>query len=123
MVTATAGAVVDVERASGGRFGPDPQGVYAVWEDFVEWAAVGSFEAEAQPFDEARLGPPVPAPRQVFAVALNYPEHAAEAEKTNPESPLIFTKFPSCLVGAEVEVAVPTEMVDWEVEVVAVIGR
>jgi 2-keto-4-pentenoate hydratase/2-oxohepta-3-ene-1,7-dioic acid hydratase in catechol pathway len=65
----------------------------------------------------------VPSPRQVFAVALNYPEHAAEAELTKPESPLIFTKFQTCLVGAAAEVPLPSAMVDWEVEVVVVIGR
>jgi hypothetical protein len=31
-----AGAV-DVEKASGGRFGPDPQTVYEVWGEFVAW--------------------------------------------------------------------------------------
>jgi 2,4-didehydro-3-deoxy-L-rhamnonate hydrolase len=123
LVVAANGAAIDVARASGGRFGPDPQGVFDVWDDFVEWAALGSFDAEAQPLDEGRLGPPVPAPRQVFAVALNYPEHAAEAEQSRPEAPLIFTKFPSCLVGASAAVALPTEMVDWEVEVVVAIGR
>jgi 2-keto-4-pentenoate hydratase/2-oxohepta-3-ene-1,7-dioic acid hydratase in catechol pathway len=123
LVVAADDAAVDVGRASAGRFGPDPQSVYAVWDDFVEWAAAGSFEVAAEPLDEARLGPPVPRPRQVFAVALNYPEHVAEAEQTKPGSPLIFTKFPTCLVGAEAEVLLPTEMVDWEVEVVAVIGR
>jgi 2-keto-4-pentenoate hydratase/2-oxohepta-3-ene-1,7-dioic acid hydratase in catechol pathway len=122
-VAAADDAVVDVERASAGRFGPDPQGVYAVWDDFVEWADAGFLETAAQALDEARLGPPVPNPRQVFAVALNYPEHAAEAEQTKPEAPLIFTKFPSCLAGAEAAVRLPTAMVDWEVEVVAVIGR
>ncbi|MFT3864337.1 MAG: fumarylacetoacetate hydrolase family protein [Solirubrobacterales bacterium] len=123
LVVAADGAAIDVARASEGRFGPDPQSVYAVWDEFVEWAAAIPPESAAEPVDESRLGPPVPAPRQVFAVALNYPEHAAEAEQTKPDSPLIFTKFPSCLVGADAEVAVPTEMVDWEVEVVAVIGR
>ena len=34
---AEAGAV-DVEKASGGRFGPDPQSVHEVWHEFVAWA-------------------------------------------------------------------------------------
>src|SRR5580698_5090647 len=42
VVAAADGAVVDVERASDGRFGPDPQAVFAVWDDFAEWAAAGS---------------------------------------------------------------------------------
>lgn len=123
LVIAADGAAVDVERASGGRFGPDPQGVYAVWEEFVDWADALPSEAAAEPVDATRLGPPVPAPRQVFAVALNYPEHAAEAQQERPETPLIFTKFPTCLAGAATEVALPGAMVDWEVEVVVAIGR
>jgi 2-keto-4-pentenoate hydratase/2-oxohepta-3-ene-1,7-dioic acid hydratase in catechol pathway len=125
VVAAADGAAVDVERASAGRFGPDPQAVYESWDDFAAWAATADLhaDAEAQPLDPARLDAPVPGPRQVFAVALNYPEHAAEAEMSKPDSPLVFTKFPTCLVGAEAEVALPTDMVDWEVEVVLVIGK
>jgi 2,4-didehydro-3-deoxy-L-rhamnonate hydrolase len=125
VVAAADGAAVDVERASAGRFGPDPQSVYAAWDEFAAWAAGADLTAEAgaQPLDPARLGAPVPGPRQVFAVALNYPEHTAEAKMTLPESPLIFTKFPTCLAGAEAEVELPSDMTDWEVEVVLVIGR
>ena len=38
-------------------------------------------------------------PRQVFAIALNYAPHAAEAGFTPPPVPLVFTKFPSCIAG------------------------
>jgi 2-keto-4-pentenoate hydratase/2-oxohepta-3-ene-1,7-dioic acid hydratase in catechol pathway len=122
LVVAADGAAIDVERASSGRFGADPQGVYAVWGDFVDWAADVPLSS-AEPCDEARLGPPVPRPRQVFAVALNYPEHADEAGAEAPAAPLIFTKFPSCLAGPRATVALPSPMVDWEVEVVVAIGR
>jgi 2-keto-4-pentenoate hydratase/2-oxohepta-3-ene-1,7-dioic acid hydratase in catechol pathway len=117
------GRAADIATASDGRFGPDPQSVYAVWDEFVDWAEALPPGPATEPVDERRLGPPVPAPRQVFAVALNYPEHAAEAEQTRPEVPLIFTKFPTCLVGPAAEVALPSAMVDWEVEAVVVIGR
>jgi 2-keto-4-pentenoate hydratase/2-oxohepta-3-ene-1,7-dioic acid hydratase in catechol pathway len=75
-------------------------------------------EAPAAPF-----GPPVPHPRQVFAIALNYRPHAAEAGFRAPAAPLVFTKFPSCIAGPDVEVRLPEGKVDWEIEVVAVIGR
>jgi 2-keto-4-pentenoate hydratase/2-oxohepta-3-ene-1,7-dioic acid hydratase in catechol pathway len=122
VVAAAAGGAIDVDRASSGRFGTDPQSVFAVWDDFVAWASDVSHMA-AEPCDESRLGPPVPRPRQVFAVALNYPEHAGEAGFEAPEAPLIFTKFPTCLVGASATVALPSPMVDWEVEAVVAIGR
>ena len=68
------------------------------------------------------LGAPVPRPRQVFGIGLNYAEHAGESGQPVPTVPLTFTKFPSCIVGPTADVPVTGPMVDWEVEVVAVIG-
>jgi 2-keto-4-pentenoate hydratase/2-oxohepta-3-ene-1,7-dioic acid hydratase in catechol pathway len=121
MVSREGDGFVDVLEASDGRFGPDPQSVYDSWDDFCEWAAGATLDPGAS-LDPDRLGPPVPAPRQVFAVALNYPEHAAEGGFAKPEVPLIFTKFPTCLTGARASVALATEFVDWEVELVAVVA-
>jgi 2-keto-4-pentenoate hydratase/2-oxohepta-3-ene-1,7-dioic acid hydratase in catechol pathway len=70
----------------------------------------------------ARLGPPVPTPRQVFGIGLNYRDHAEESAMELPPAPLTFTKFPSCIAGPEAEVPLSGELVDWEVEIVAVIG-
>ncbi len=66
----------------------------------------------------------MPAPRQVFAVALNYRKHADEGKVNLKETDfLVFTKFPSCIVGPNVPVHLPSQYVDWEVELTAVIGR
>jgi 2-keto-4-pentenoate hydratase/2-oxohepta-3-ene-1,7-dioic acid hydratase in catechol pathway len=114
------GGAIDVERASGGRFGADPQAVYERWDDFLAWA----WDAHgAAPYDAAELGAPVPRPRQVFALGLNYAMHAREAGHELPPMPLTFTKFPSCIAGPYEDVEVATPRVDWEVELVAVIGR
>src|SRR4051812_9075309 len=113
---------LDVERASGGRFGSDPQAIYDDWDAFAGWASDAGFSG-AGPVDEAALGAPVPRPRQVFALGLNYAMHAREAGLELPPTTLTFTKFPSCLVGPDAVVDVATEKVDWEVELVAVIGR
>jgi 2-keto-4-pentenoate hydratase/2-oxohepta-3-ene-1,7-dioic acid hydratase in catechol pathway len=59
----------------------------------------------------------------VFAIALNYAPHAAEAGFVPPEAPLVFTKFPTCITGPQSTVRLPAGKVDWEIEVVAVIGR
>ena len=118
------GGAVDVEKASGGRFGPDPQSVYEVWDDFVAWA--GSADpGTAVPFDRADLGAATPAPAQVFAIGLNYVEHAAESNFAVPDQfPPVFTKFRTSLSGPQTTVVIPEGgNVDWEVEVVAVIGR
>jgi 2-keto-4-pentenoate hydratase/2-oxohepta-3-ene-1,7-dioic acid hydratase in catechol pathway len=104
-----------------GGFGPDPMDVLENWTAFSAWAA--SVTPAGSPYDPALLGPPVPRPRQVFAVALNYPPHAAEAGYEPPADPLVFTKFPTCVAGPQETVELPGDRVDWEVELVAVIGR
>jgi 2-keto-4-pentenoate hydratase/2-oxohepta-3-ene-1,7-dioic acid hydratase in catechol pathway len=111
---------VDLEKASGGRFGPDPLDALESWSELRAWA-VGA-ELAAEPFDEKELGAPVPAPRQVFALAANYHDHAAEAGLPTPEVPYVFTKFPSCIVGPHDDVVLSSNRDDWEVELVVVIG-
>ena len=54
---------------------------------------------------------------------MNYAAHAAEAGVEAPEFPPTFTKFPTCLTGPDATVVLPSEFVDWEVELVVVIGR
>jgi 2,4-diketo-3-deoxy-L-fuconate hydrolase len=115
---------VDVARASEGRFGPDVAALYPLWEAFREWA--GSVDpAGGDPIDPAALGNPAPAPAQVFAIGLNYYDHAAEAglQVTRAAVPPTFTKFPASLSGPFSPVVLPSDNVDWEVELVAVIGR
>lgn len=72
---------------------------------------------------EAVIGAPVPRPRQVFAIGVNYADHAAESGMTPPPAPLTFTKFPSAIAGPTADVPLTGDMVDWEVEIVVVIGR
>jgi 2-keto-4-pentenoate hydratase/2-oxohepta-3-ene-1,7-dioic acid hydratase in catechol pathway len=71
---------------------------------------------------DVALGAPVPRPRQVFGIGLNYRDHAGESGMALPPAPLTFTKFPSCIAGPTVDVPLSGAMVDWEVEIVAVIG-
>lgn len=119
----TAGArATDIAVASDGRFGPDPQSLFEDWEAFVAWARSVALEG-GEAFDHEALGAPVPAPRQVFAIGLNYAEHAAEAGYPPDAMPVTFTKFPSSIVGPDAVVALPEGNVDWEVELVVVIGR
>jgi 2-keto-4-pentenoate hydratase/2-oxohepta-3-ene-1,7-dioic acid hydratase in catechol pathway len=70
----------------------------------------------------APLAAPVPVPRQVFAIGLNYKDHAGESGMALPPAPLTFTKFPSCITGPFDPIPLSGAAVDWEVEVVAVIS-
>src|SRR5271154_4723383 len=85
---------IDVEAASGGRFGPDVQGLFDNCEPLRDFAR-GLDATVAAPLDPARLGSPVPAPRQVFAIGLNYRSHAEEAGMAVPAIPATFTQFPA----------------------------
>jgi 2,4-didehydro-3-deoxy-L-rhamnonate hydrolase len=124
-------SALDVEKASGGRFGPDLPAVYGAWDAFAAWAADldaptaadTAIAAAAVTLDTAQLGPPSPRPRQVFGIGLNYRAHADETGATVPGIPATFTKFPTCITGPFAEVALPSDRVDWEVELVVVIGR
>jgi len=114
---------VDVERASGGRFGADPMAAVARWDDFAGWASGLAKGAADGPIDETRLGAPVPRPAKVFAIGVNYRGHVEEARMELPKTPMVFTKFPSCLAGPRADVVLSSDFVDWEIELVVVLGR
>jgi 2-keto-4-pentenoate hydratase/2-oxohepta-3-ene-1,7-dioic acid hydratase in catechol pathway len=116
------GRAVDVATASGGRFSPDPQAVFEQFDEFRAWAASAVLPAGTA-FGPAQLGAPAPWPRQVFAIGLNYRAHAAESGFTVPPSPAVFTKFVTSISGPHTEVHLPQGDVDWEVELIAVVGR
>lgn len=116
------GQGVDIAAASGGKLPHDPQALYGVWDEVRAWARDVPATSYA-PVDPATFELPVPRPRQVFAIGANYRAHAAEAGVEPPEQPVIFTKFPSCLTGPNDAVAIRHGRVDWEVELVVVIGR
>jgi 2,4-didehydro-3-deoxy-L-rhamnonate hydrolase len=124
LVLVTDRGAVDVATASEGEFGPDPQEVFPRWEDFTAWAAtLDTATVPAEPFEPERLGAPVPRPGQLFAIGLNYRDHAAESGIAVPDFPPVFTKFRSSITGPCGPVVLAGETVDWEVELVVVIGR
>lgn len=74
---------------------------------------------------EVRLLPPVPAPGKILCVGRNYAEHAREGGGAPPEIPIYFGRFPHSLLGPGEPFVLPavSEQVDYEGELVAVIGR
>jgi acylpyruvate hydrolase len=74
---------------------------------------------------EVTLLAPVPRPRAIFCIGLNYAAHAAETGKELPERPMVFMKLPSSSVapGGTVEVpAAAGKRLDYEAELVVVVG-
>lgn len=119
---------VDLAKVSRGTFGPDVPALFLVWSDLLAWVSSQDASALAEdsfPIDRSLLCAPSPAPRQVFAVGLNYHAHAAESGFSSPTHlPPVFTKYTSSFTGPDTEVVIPANgAVDWEVELVAVISR
>lgn len=92
------------------------------------WAA-GSASGSTVPVSalesgEARLSYPVQ-PSKIIGIGRNYRKHAAELKNEVPEEPLMFFKPPSSLLepGGRVELPPESERVDYEGELVVVIGK
>lgn len=116
---------IDVEKASGGRFGPDLSTLYEDWTSFAQWAGAAALDdQDAVGFTRDDLAAPSPAPRQIFGIGLNYSLHAKESGYADASEPPVFTKFITSLAAPDCEVELPTGgHTDWEVELVVVIGR
>jgi 2-keto-4-pentenoate hydratase/2-oxohepta-3-ene-1,7-dioic acid hydratase in catechol pathway len=71
------------------------------------------------------FGPCVPAPRKIICIGLNYLRHAREAGQEPPAHPILFAKYDNALSGSHGSVTIPavTLQVDYEAELVVVIGR
>ena len=87
-----------------------------LYETLSEKTATGNLS-------EVELGNPVPKSPNCYAVGLNYRKHAEESGMDIPEVPMIFTKHTSCFVGPKANVEMRSDYVDWEIELVAVIGK
>ena len=68
--------------------------------------------------------PPV-APRTVFALGLNYADHAKELAFKAPETPLVFLKGPNTVVGHRAQTVRPADAtyMHYECELAVVIGK
>lgn len=77
--------------------------------------------------DEASLtlGPCVTHPNKIICVGLNYRKHAEETNAAIPQYPILFNKFNNTLTGHGDSIPLPkvSEKVDYEAELVIVIGK
>lgn len=74
---------------------------------------------------QIKLLSPITKPEKVICVGLNYKDHCEEQNTPIPEEPLIFSKFPSSIIGDGDSIVIPkiSNAVDWEVELAVIIGK
>ncbi|MCS6975669.1 MAG: fumarylacetoacetate hydrolase family protein [Gemmatales bacterium] len=87
--------------------------------------AVRSPQAVTLPTVSMRFLPPVPEPQKIVCIGLNYRDHAAESGAPIPKEPILFSKYPTALIGHEESIVLPSvsNEVDYEAELVVVLGR
>ncbi len=90
-----------------------------------DWETRASAEGRRAPRESIDLGLIVPRPSKIFCVGLNYLRHIRESGGEVPSHPTLFAKFADALTGPYDDIVLPaaSTRVDWEAELVVVIGR
>jgi 2-keto-4-pentenoate hydratase/2-oxohepta-3-ene-1,7-dioic acid hydratase in catechol pathway len=86
----------------------------------------GRIADEGRSLDEIELLAPVPRPGKVVAIGRNYRDHVDEEGADRPSAPLVFSKWPSSVIGNGAEIRWDPELtsqVDYEAELAVVVGR
>ena len=113
----------DLAKISEGNVSSDPSQVVnsldaisKLYEQIDQFDASGSLK-------DVKMGPPITGSRNCFAVGLNYRNHAEESGMEIPPFPMIFTKHTSCINGPFDNIEMRSDIVDYEAELVVVIGK
>ena len=75
--------------------------------------------------DSIVLEAPLPRPGKIIALGKNYLDHIQEIGSKVEDFPVIFAKFPSCVIGPNDSIQIPvlSKKIDWEVELGIIIGK
>lgn len=101
----------------------------AVRETMDKVASMGADTARqrgiAFPAESIKLLAPVPRPRKLILVGLNYRDHAEETGNKIPEVPTLFSKYPNSVIAPGDPIKIPrvSHMIDYEGEYAFVIGK
>jgi 2-keto-4-pentenoate hydratase/2-oxohepta-3-ene-1,7-dioic acid hydratase in catechol pathway len=75
--------------------------------------------------DEIRLHAPLSNPPRIFAIGLNYRDHATETKMALPTAPVVFFKLPTAIIGHQDAIVLPknSREPDYEAELAFIIGK
>ncbi|MFC6719089.1 fumarylacetoacetate hydrolase family protein [Natrialbaceae archaeon GCM10025810] len=122
--------LIEAGAAAGVEIPRESTDLLAEWEwrrkvelavEYAEETGVG-----VRDVDDVERQAPIRTPGKVVCVGLNYRDHAEEGDNPIPDEPVLFSKFPTSVIGPGDTIAWDpdyTEKVDYEAELVAVVGR
>lgn len=86
---------------------------------------IAGLDGDTIPLADIKLLPPIPEPRKLLCIGLNYVDHAAEDNKPPPPEPIVFLRLPTSFVGQGEPIVRPaaSDQFDYEVELAVVIGK
>ncbi len=116
-------AFFDLATIANGAVSPNPMEAIQNSALLHQYAAqLGDYEPSGI-IANADVCAPIPHPRNSFGVGLNYQLHVEEAASKTPSTPMVFTKFPSCISGPNDDVIMRSDECDYEGELLVVIGN
>ena len=93
--------------------------------DVISRGHTPTLAANKLPLDQVKLHAPLANPPRIFAIGLNYRDHAKESGMEIPTTPVVFFKLPTAIVGPGEPIILPKNSTqpDYEAEVAFVIGK
>ena len=114
--------LIDISAAAGTHDLTELIGRAPDWKALAAKARSGGART---PMATARFLPPVPNPRKIICLGLNYADHAAEGGHARPEYPSFFLRVATSLVGHGQGLVRPrvSDKLDFEAELVLVVRK
>lgn len=117
------GGVVDLKKASGGKYADLKAALAADAIPELEKLAEGA-KADYS-LDDIEFLPVIPNPEKIFCIGINYGTHMQETSGVVPEAPMVFARYANSQIGHRQPFLAPPEStrVDWEGEIAVIIGK
>jgi len=123
------GVIVDKTVVSLGNAGfKSVRALIAGGEDALDRVRRWADDPPGNQIQDAAMAPlvaPVPNPPKIICIGLNYRDHAEESKMAIPETPTVFSKYSTAVIGPKAPIVLPraSSQPDYEAELAVVIGK